>query len=77
VLLAKILFLIGVVGLLRSVPQFRTMSRALDEDTLGVLKRVIRSAELNGYPPEFIPVLMLLAVLTWIVVTQLTGPFVR
>jgi hypothetical protein len=74
-LFAKILLVVGVVGLLRSFPQFRSMSRALDEDALRVLRRAVRGAEDNGYPPELIPLLMLLAAWTWVVMTQFTTPF--
>lgn len=53
------------------------MSRALDEETLLVMKRAIRATEAYGYPPEVLLMLLLLAALTWVAVVRLTMPFVH
>jgi hypothetical protein len=77
VFFAKIFLVAAIVGLLHSLPRFRKMSRALDEETLLVMKRAIRATEAYGYPPEVLLMLLLLAALTWVAVVRLTMPFVH
>jgi len=43
------------------------MSRELDEIAMSALKRFMRIAEESGFPPEIIPLLMLLTALAFIV----------
>ena len=63
--LLKVLIVVVVVGILRSSDRFQSMSRELDDSAISVLKRVMSAAEESGFPPEIIPILMLLTALTF------------
>ena len=74
--LNELLIVAGVVAILWSFPRFRTMSRELDESVLMALKRIMRVSEDHGYPPTFIPILMLLTAFSFMLslyVTTLYG----
>jgi hypothetical protein len=75
--LTEVLILLLVVGLLETSGRFRALRRSLDEHALLSLKRVIRVAEDHGYPPELIPMLMLLILLSWMAMSSLTRAFAR
>jgi hypothetical protein len=75
--LIKILIVALVVGLLETSGRYRAMRRSLDEDAVLTLKRVIRSAEDHGFPPEFIPMLILLTLLSWMTLASFTEVFAR
>jgi hypothetical protein len=75
--LSKILIIVAVVGLLRSSPAFRSMSRDLDEQAFAALRRIMRATEDCGYPPQLIPLLMLLTALSFMLSMYVTGPYVR
>jgi hypothetical protein len=73
--LTKLLIVFVVVGLLETSKSFRTMRRNLDEEALLCLRRAIRVAEDHGYPPESIPMLVLLILLSWMALEPLTRLF--
>jgi hypothetical protein len=76
-ILAKVLITVSVVGLLRCSATFRTMSRELDQQALASLKRIMRATEESGYPPQLIPLLILLTALSFMLSMYVTGPVVR
>jgi len=66
-ILSKLLMTISLVGLLRCSERFRRMSRETDEVAFTALKRIMRFTEESGYPPQLIPLLILLMALSfWI-----------
>lgn len=60
-IVAKMLIVVSVVGLLRCSATFRRMSRDLDEQVLAHLKRITHASEEGEYPPQLIPLLILLS----------------
>jgi len=75
--LAKLLIIFAAVGLMRSSPAIQRMSRELDERVFAALKRIMRATEESGYPPEIIPLLIVLTALTFMLSTYVTGHYVR
>lgn len=49
------------------------MSRELDEQAFAALKRVMRATEDYGYPPHFIPLLILLTALWFMLSVTMPG----
>ncbi|HEX4998591.1 MAG TPA: hypothetical protein VFY29_10200 [Terriglobia bacterium] len=76
-MLLKIAIVVLVVGLLETSERYRSMRRSVDEFALLALKRAARAAEDHGYPPEFIPMLLLLTLLSWMALAGLTELFGR
>jgi len=72
-ILSKILIIISCIGLLRCSAEFRRMSRELDEQAFAALKRVMRATEDYGYPPHFIPLLILLTALWFMLSVTMPG----
>ena len=64
-ILSKILIIVSVVSLLRCSEKFRSMSRELDEQAFTALRRIMHATEDRGYPPQLVPVLMLLTALSF------------
>jgi hypothetical protein len=62
-ILSKLLVAISVAGLLRCSGKFMSMSRELDERAFTALRRIMLATEDCGYPPQIIPLLMLLTAL--------------
>jgi len=62
---------------MRSSPAIQRMSRELDERVFAALKRIMRATEESGYPPEIIPLLIVLTALTFMLSTYVTGHYVR
>ena len=75
--LSKILIAVAVVGLLRCSDKFRRMSRETDEQVFAAVKRIMHSAEEIGYPPQVIPLLMLLTALCFMLSAFITTAGVR
>ena len=75
--LSKILIIIASVGLMRSSPKIQSMSRELDERAFAALRRMMSATEESGYPPQLIPLLMLLTALSFMLSMYLTGAYVR
>ena len=73
----KVLIIIAAVGLMRSSPAIQEMSRDLDERVFVALKRIMRATEECGYPPQLIPLLIVLTALTFVLSSYVTGGFVR
>jgi len=69
----KLLVVVSVVGLLRSSKQFRTMSREVDESVMLALKRFMHAAEESGFPPEVVPFLVVVTVLTFMFLVATTA----
>jgi len=76
-ILSKILIVVSVVGLLRCSAYFRRMSRDLDEHMYTALKRIMRATEDCGYPPQLVPLLLLLITLSFILSAYVTTAAVR
>ncbi len=74
--LTKLLIIFAVVGLLKSSPAIQRMSREFDERAFAALKRIMHAAEECGYPPEAIPLLIVLTALTFMLSTYVTGHYV-
>ena len=74
---SKLLIITAVVGLIRTVPRFQSMSRELDEQALAALKRIMHASEEHGYPGEIVPILMLLTALVFMLSMSVTTVFVR
>jgi hypothetical protein len=75
--LVKFMFIAAVIGALHTVPQFRKMSRELDQSALNSLKKMMDSAEESGFPPEIVPLLIGLTALSFAVSGVLTTAFGR
>ena len=71
--LAKILIIISVVGITRTSARFRSMSRELDDHAIAALKRIMSATEECGYPPELIPLLILLTTLSFMLSLYVTA----
>lgn len=71
-ILSKILIIAALVGLLRCSEQFRRMSRELDEQVFATVKRIMHATEDSGYPPQLIPLLMLLTVVCFMLSEYVT-----
>jgi hypothetical protein len=74
--LTKILILVAAVGLLRSSPAIRNMSRDLDEQAFAALTRIMRATEECGYPAHLIPLLILLTAFSFMLSMYLTARYV-
>lgn len=72
-LVFKLLIVVAVVGILRSSERFQSMSRELDDSAISALKRIMSAAEESGFPPEIIPLLMLLTALMFMFSMAVTG----
>ena len=68
----RLLIAACAVGMLHSSERFRKMSRDVDESVLLALKRFMHAAEESGFPPEVVPLLMLLTVLTFMFLVATT-----
>jgi hypothetical protein len=77
VLLTKVLIIVAAVGLMRSTPAIQSMSRDLDEQAFAALRRIMRATEDCGYPPNLIPLLMLLTALSFMLSMYVTAGYVR
>jgi hypothetical protein len=75
--LTKVLIIIAVVGLMRSSPAIQEMSRDFDERVFAALKRIMRATEECGYPPQLIPLLIVLTALSFMLSSYVTGVYVR
>jgi hypothetical protein len=75
--LAKLLIIVAVLGLLRTSQRFQSMSREVDERAFAALKRLMVATEECGYPPQLIPLLMLLTALSFMLSSYVTTPYVR
>jgi hypothetical protein len=71
------LIAVSLVGLLRCSITFRTMSRELDQQAFAALKRIMRATEESGYPPQLIPLLILLTALSFMLSMYVTMPGAR
>ena len=76
VIILKLLIVVAVVGLLRSLKWFRNMGRELDESAYASVKKLMRASEEYGYPPEAGPLFVVLMALLLTLMLPLT-PFVR
>ena len=65
IVLSKILIAVSLLGLLRCSHTFRSMSREFDDLALAALKRIMHATKESGYPPQLIPLLMLLTALSF------------
>ncbi len=73
----KLVIIAAVVGILRSFQSFRSMSRELDERAFTALKRIMHATEECGYPPQLVPLLMLLTALSFMLSMYVTTAYVR
>ena len=71
-LVAKLLIAVCVAGILRTSRRFQSMSRELDESAYSALRRVMRTAEDSGFPPEIVPLLMLLSTMVFMLAMGVT-----
>jgi len=77
IILSKVLIAIALTGLLRCSATFRSMSRQLDEQAFTALRSIMDATEERGYPPQLIPLLMLLTALCFMLSMYVTGAGVR
>ena len=73
----KLVIIAAAAGILRSFPAFQSMSREMDERAFAALKRLMNATEECGYPPQLIPLLMLLTALSFMLSMYITAPYVR
>jgi hypothetical protein len=71
-ILSKLMIVVSVAGLLRCSPAFRERSREFDEQAFAALKRIMRATEEYGYPPQLIPVLIVLTAICFMLSMALT-----
>jgi hypothetical protein len=76
-ILSKILIAVAVAGLLRCSGKFRRMSRELDEKVFADIRRIMHATEEHGYPPQLVPLLMLLTALAFMLSAYVTTAAVR
>ena len=76
-ILTKLFIIVAAVGLMRSSPAIQSMSRDLDERAFAALRRIMRATEDCGYPPNLIPLLMLLTALSFMLSVYVTAGYVR
>jgi hypothetical protein len=69
----KLLIIVAALTVLRTSERLQTMSRELDEAVLSNLRRIMSAAEESGFPPEMIPLLILLTTLTFMMAMAVTG----
>jgi hypothetical protein len=74
VFLSKMLIVISLTALLRCSSTFRTKSREFDEQAFAALKQAMRVMEDSGYPPQLVPLLILLTALSFMLSLYLTTP---
>ena len=72
--LSKILIVVAIVGLLRCSASFRSMSRQLDEQAFAALRQMMSVTEDCGYPPQLIPLLILLIAISFMASVYVTMP---
>jgi hypothetical protein len=72
-ILSKLMIVAAVVGLLRCSSTFRERSREFDEQAFASLKRIMRTTEECGYPPQLIPLLIILTAISFILSMVLTA----
>jgi hypothetical protein len=68
---------VSIAGLLRCSAGFRRMSRELDEQAYGSLKKIMHATEDRGYPRHLVPTLILLTALCFMLSSYITTPGVR
>ena len=76
IVLLKLLIVVAVVGLLRSLEWFKNMSHELDESAYASVKKLMRASEEYGYPPEAGPLFIVLMALFLTLMLPFT-PFFR
>jgi len=76
-ILSKFLVAISLAGLLRCSGKFRSMGRELDEQAFTALRRIMDATEDCGYPPQVVPLLMLLTALCFMLSMFVTAAPVR
>jgi hypothetical protein len=76
-ILSKLMIVASVVGLLRCSSTFRQRSRELDEYAFAALRRIMRTTEEYGYPPQLIPLLIILTAISFMLSMVLTAPLGR
>jgi hypothetical protein len=72
-ILSKLMIVLSVVGLLRCSSTFRERSSEFDEQVFAALKRLMRTTEECGYPPQLIPALIVLTVICFMLSMALTA----
>ena len=72
-ILSKLMIVASVVGLLRCSSTFRERSREFDEQAFAALKRIMRTTEECGYPPQLIPLLIILTAISFMLSMALTA----
>jgi len=72
IILCQLIIAISVAGLLRCSPKFRSISRELDEQAFAALRSIMHATEERGYPPQVIPLLMLLTALCFMLSEYVT-----
>jgi len=72
IFLSQLLIAISVAGLLRCSTKFRSMSRELDEQAFAALRSIMHATEERGYPPQAIPLLILLTALCFMLAEYVT-----
>jgi hypothetical protein len=76
-ILSKLMIVFSVVGLLRCSSTFRQRSRELDEHAFAALRRIMRTTEECGYPPQLIPLLIILTAISLMLSMVFTAPLGR
>ena len=71
-ILSKILIAIALTGLVRCSSTFREKSREFDERALAALKQIMHTTEESGYPPQLIPLLILLTAFSFMLSMYVT-----
>jgi hypothetical protein len=71
-ILSKILIAVSLTGLLRCSARFRQMSTELDEKAFAAVRRAMRATEDYGYPPQLVPLLILLTALSFLLSAYVT-----
>jgi|SwirhirootsSR1_FD_contig_31_4401013_length_478_multi_4_in_0_out_0_1 hypothetical protein len=75
-ILLKLVIVVAVVGLLRSLKWFRNLSREMDEAAYTSVRKIMRASEEYGYPPEAGPLFIVVVALILTLMLPLT-PFFR
>jgi hypothetical protein len=77
IVFSKLLIVVAVLGLLRCSASFQSMSREVDEWAFAALRRIMNLTEESGYPPQLVPLLILLTALSFMLSMHITAAYVR
>ncbi len=74
---ARLVAVAAVLILLKRSSRFQQTNRELDERAFAALRRIVNIAEDYGYPPQFVPFLILVTALSFMLSLYFTTAYGR